>query len=1162
MKKIVFASCAALLLALPLLSKAQTTATIAQWTFENLAITNYSPNPLPNVNNSKGAILVSALGMTNFPTTGFGTNDPDVLQGVAKDSSAFGPPGTANGGDGITNKTEEWRVRATGAGNGWSSQAAIGTQGAQFSVDTTGYTNITVAFDWYLTSAGEANLQLQYTDDNTNWTNVPLTIPVAQAGYLAFSNNTAGGDVNSVIGYFIHSVAYTGGQQWYTNLTATINDPLAANNPHFGVRFVNASTGASCVSGTGAALNNSSGNWRFDNINVSGASLPGPIAQWNFENIAISSFVPNPIPNINNSVGAVSVAALGMNTYTTGTNDPDVLLGTSGDTGANGITNFTQVWRVRAQKSGNGWSSLAPVGAQGAQFSVDTTGYTNIQVGFDWYATTQGEANLLLQYTIDGIHWLNLVITIPSAPGADAGLASVDNTSGSDINSVVGVYISDNLLNNGSLAGQDWFTNLTATITDPLASNNPHFAIRIVNASTGASCFSTQGTALNNTSGNWRFDNIYINGLATGAALVPPTITPSAVATVDRPFTNTFTDNLNWRTNISTIAVNGTLLPNAAYVISAGQIVFTPSASTLLQSATTVNIAINSTNYSADLVAQTIGSGVPTSLKVSLQPVGPTGNGGTLVQQPQLTLLDQFGNVSTSGSATYTATGSAGWSFGSGSAVAQLLTNGVCSFTNLSAVSGAALSSATITFTASGASGLGGLPFTTTNSATFSIPVPATSGFTPGNIVVEQLDANTANTTFSMLELNPTISNSVPVNTFPIPATQTNGLRQSNSGSTGRLANSQDGTLVLFTAGLWSDSTLSDVTTVDPRGCGSFNSFGNYTLQTTYIGLGDGTANQARSATTLDDVTFWMGDKGGVYTNNNTPENAYIAFTTANQANVRSLKAYAGAVYALQQEGGTDPQATVMAIVSPPSSGVAELQELEGFPIDGSVLDFSAVASGANGTNIDVIYYIDGTNATSGSIFKFTNSFTLDNNTGDQKWANTGGSEGANWQTANGGDGIYVRTNAAGGFDLFYTTGNGSTTGNKLVMVHDSGAWNQPINLTATNILYNSHGGVTLKGVAAAPVTVTNGIVIYPITSPLGHTSYAFGGGNKGFTFSFTSGINGSGSFTVWSSTNVALPFNQWKNLGHPAEAPPGTYSFTDSTGSTNPYTFYRVTSP
>jgi hypothetical protein len=90
MKKIVFASCAALLLALPLLSKAQTTATIAQWTFENLAITNYSPNPLPNVNNSKGAILVSALGMTNFPTTGFGTNDPDVLQGVAKDSSAFG----------------------------------------------------------------------------------------------------------------------------------------------------------------------------------------------------------------------------------------------------------------------------------------------------------------------------------------------------------------------------------------------------------------------------------------------------------------------------------------------------------------------------------------------------------------------------------------------------------------------------------------------------------------------------------------------------------------------------------------------------------------------------------------------------------------------------------------------------------------------------------------------------------------------------------------------------------------------------------------------------------------------------------------------------------------------------------------------------------------
>ena len=79
-------------------------------------------------------------------------------------------------------------------------------------------------------------------------------------------------------------------------------------------------------------------------------------------------------------------------------------------------------------------------------------------------------------------------------------------------NTVIGAYVSDNLLNNGTPAGQDWFPGLTATITDPLAANNPNFAIELVNAPTGADNVSTAGTALNNSSGNWRFDNVSISG--------------------------------------------------------------------------------------------------------------------------------------------------------------------------------------------------------------------------------------------------------------------------------------------------------------------------------------------------------------------------------------------------------------------------------------------------------------------------------------------------------------------------------------------------------------------------------------------------------------------------------------------------------------------------
>ncbi len=136
----------------------------------------------------------------------------------------------------------------------------------------------------------------------------------------------------------------------------------------------------------------------------------------------------------------------------------------------------------------NGWSSLAPVGTQGIQINADTTGFGSLQVAFDWYATTKGEANLQLQYTTDGVNWHNVALTIPAAESTDCTF--VDNTSGSDNNSVTGYYV--HLPANG----QQWITNLTASITDPAAANNPNFGLRIVNASTGASCVAAKGTAL------------------------------------------------------------------------------------------------------------------------------------------------------------------------------------------------------------------------------------------------------------------------------------------------------------------------------------------------------------------------------------------------------------------------------------------------------------------------------------------------------------------------------------------------------------------------------------------------------------------------------------------------------------------------------------------
>ena len=145
------------------------------------------------------------------------------------------------------------------------------------------------------------------------------------------------------------------------------------------------------------------------------------IAGWNFENVAVSSYVPNPTPST--ALTTASASAIGMAGWLTpaaGTNDPDVLLGVSGDTGGNGITNYTHVWRVRAQKAGNGWSTNAPIGSQGAQFNVSTLGFGGpINVAFDWYPTTQGEGRMQLQYTTDNWAILKQYCDYYSHLGAD-----------------------------------------------------------------------------------------------------------------------------------------------------------------------------------------------------------------------------------------------------------------------------------------------------------------------------------------------------------------------------------------------------------------------------------------------------------------------------------------------------------------------------------------------------------------------------------------------------------------------------------------------------------------------------------------------------------------------------------------------------------------------
>ena len=65
---------------------------------------------------------------------------------------------------------------------------------------------------------------------------------------------------------------------------------------------------------------------------------------------------------------------------------------------------------------------------------------------------------------------------------------------------------------------------------------------------------------------------------------------------------------------------------------------------------------------------------------------------------------------------------------------------------------------------------------------------------------------------------------------------------------------------------------------------------------------------------------------------------------------------------------------------------------------------------------------------------------------------------------------------------------------------------------------------------------------------------------NGAFQFSFTN--QPGASFTVLTSTNLALPLSNWTSLGAPIESPAGQYQYTDPAATNNGQRFYRVKSP
>jgi hypothetical protein len=215
---------------------------IAAWTFPVAPISAPYNSPAPTF----GSGTATSLGMTNNYTNASGT-------GNTTSDDILSTSGTAD-----PNFTENlWRIRGT-PNNGWAQAAPQYSQGIELDTSTVGYSNIVFAFNWYSTTQGIRDLQVQY-NTGSGWVNYQGPSPTGT--FLATSNdyyNAGLSPVNPTI---------------YVNLSGVA---AASNNPDLGIRLVSAydSTGilgnvyASATSTPGDVVpyNNSSGNWRFGNL--------------------------------------------------------------------------------------------------------------------------------------------------------------------------------------------------------------------------------------------------------------------------------------------------------------------------------------------------------------------------------------------------------------------------------------------------------------------------------------------------------------------------------------------------------------------------------------------------------------------------------------------------------------------------------------------------------------------------------------------------------------------------------------------------------------------------------------------------------------------------------------------------------------------------------
>jgi predicted extracellular nuclease len=395
----------------------------------------------------------------------------------------------------------------------------------------------------------------------------------------------------------------------------------------------------------------------------------------------------------------------------------------------------------------------------------------------------------------------------------------------------------------------------------------------------------------------------------------------------------------------------------------------------------------------------------------------------------------------------------------------------------------------------------------------------ASAPFTPGNLVVYRVGTgsgslvNTGNPVF-LDEFTPA---GALVQSIALPTSPSGGnqalIASGTATSEGLLTRSADGLYLLlagYNAPIPTTGLAGTSSTAVPRVVGRVDVAGNINTTT---GLTDwASGNNPRGVASSNGIDLWVGGAaGGVrYTTLGASTSTQLSTSVTN---IRSVEIFDGQLYNSDSSGSTI-RIGVDGSGLPTTSGQI-INNLPGFPTNGSPYAFFFADLNAGIAGVDTLYVADDTSGAGGGISKYALVGGV--------WVNQG-------TVGNPADAYRGLTGVVSGSTVtLYATrkgGSGATGGGELVAVVDTTGYNGTLVATPT-LVATAATNTAFRGVALAPIGLA--ITGQPVSQTIGFGATAtlnvtaVSSGGTPITYQWYVGNSGDTSTPIGGATNASF---------------------------------------